>query len=274
MLKYLVAGGDRRSDLLADELKKQGYAVQTLGVYSGDDHMADDALADVLLLPYPFSVKEGFIRSQLGMELSLETAIQRLKKDAVIFYHGKGHASSLGDFRWIPYDSDPDFLRENSRISAEGAISALMLATEDSLKNMHCLVTGYGVFGRALVQMLLQFGGKVTVAARRQEALELARQDGASVVALASLENATPGFDAVLNTVPATVVSEKVLQTLPAQCLLMELASQPGGFDQQKAQELHLPVMNLPGIPGKYAPRAAAKALMKTVISTLKELEI
>jgi len=272
LLEFLVAGGDRRSCLLADELKKQGYAVQTLGVNPGDDAPTDAPKADVLLLPYPFSVKDGRIRNQAGLELSMEDVLCRGMDGAAIFYHGRLE-NPRADFRWVPYDSDPDFLRENARISAEGAVSALMLATEDSLRNMHCLVTGYGVFGRELARMLMLFGSKVTVAARRQEALDLARLDGASVVALHSLGDASHGFDAVLNTVPAQIISADVLERLPAHCLLMELASQPGGFDQQKAKELHLPVLNLPGIPGKYAPRAAAKALMKTVISACKELE-
>lgn len=272
MLEFLVAGGDRRSCLLADELQKQGYTVQTLGVKPGDDSSADGAKADALLLPYPFSVKDGWIRSQACEKLSLEMVLHSAKENAVIFYHGKLEKPG-NDFRWVPYDSDPDFLQENARLSAEGAVSALMLATEDSLKNMHCLVTGYGVFGRELVRMLRMFGGKVTVAVRRQEALDQARQDGASAVELVSMEDAASRVDAVLNTVPARIISQQVLEKLPEHCLMMELASQPGGFDPVQVKERNLALVNLPGIPGRYAPRAAAKALMKTVISTLKEME-
>lgn len=272
-MEFLVVGGDRRSCLLTEEIRRRGFSVETLGIIPGDTALVRPEKADVVLLPYPFSQKEGIIRNQLGIELTLSSFLGRLKPGTVVFYHGRTECMDRDDLCWKLYDSDPLFHKENARISAEGALSALMLATEDSLYNMHCLVTGYGEFGQAITKQLVTFGGKVTVAARRQEALELARKDGARALLLFALEKELPDADVVLNTVPAPILGDRFLEKLPTHCLMMELASQPGGFDQQKARELHMPVISLPGIPGKYAPLAAAKALLKAVLNVMKELE-
>ena len=53
------------------------------------------------------------------------------------------------------------------------------------------------------------------------------------------------------------------LSALPKDCVLLELASAPGGFDPEDARKLGLRQRNLPGLPGKYAPEAAAEALEK-----------
>ncbi len=56
MKKIMVAGGDRRMLLLAERLRKDGHEVHTLGLSAGDEEEQVTA-PDLLLLPYPFSVK-------------------------------------------------------------------------------------------------------------------------------------------------------------------------------------------------------------------------
>ena len=70
---------------------------------------------------------------------------------------------------------------------------------------------------------------------------------------------------------PARVVSDAALCCLPGDALLLELASPPGGFDPQLAQNIGLRTIAAPGLPGKSAPRSAAQLLRQTAAEIMKE---
>lgn len=58
--------------------------------------------------------------------------------------------------------------------------------------------------------------------------------------ALTALPTLLPGFDAVINTIPAPVLPRALLQQLPGGALIIDLASLPGGTDFAAAEELGL----------------------------------
>ena len=72
-------------------------------------------------------------------------------------------------------------------------------------------------------------------------------------------------FDAVFNTVPARILEARELDALGAGCLLMELASAPGGFNPDAARARGIRVVQALGLPGKYSPLAAAQAILDAV---------
>ncbi len=47
-----------------------------------------------------------------------------------------------------------------------------------------------------------------------------------------------PGFDVVVNTIPAPVLGERELAAMPGGSLVVDLASLPGGTDFEAAREL------------------------------------
>ena len=79
-------------------------------------------------------------------------------------------------------------------------------------------------------------------------------------------------FDAVINTAPAQVLGE--LSALRDGCILLELASAPGGLDPQAAQDGGMRYISAPGLPGKYAPVSAARLIYGAVTNIFKECGI
>ena len=75
----------------------------------------------------------------------------------------------------------------------------------------------------------------------------------------------------MLNTIPARVFTERVLDRIPRSAWLLELASAPYGFDKGEAVKLGLQVDLLPGLPARYAPRSAAMALKQACLDLVKE---
>ena len=116
-------------------------------------------------------------------------------------------------------------------------------------------------------------GAKVTVCAKRYEDLAWAAAYGCDTLRLETLSYELGGFDLIVNTIPARVLSPHRLSLVNPEAFILDLASAPGGVDQRAAKELGLRVLQAPGLPGRTAPVTAAAAIRDAVYHILWELE-
>lgn len=260
----LVAGGDGRMLALAILLQKEGFQVQTMGLLPME--APDVKGMDAILLPYPFSVKEGKVPSLTGRSMEVKGLVSYRRPDTLVIA-GRGYEEGLH------YTQADGFEQRNAELSAEGAVYEVMQRSDRALMDLSILVTGYGRFGRSLAQKLLSLGAEIWVAARRPEAIHQAQADGIHAVQLSELRTVLPKVDFVLNTIPAQIITEEELALLKPDAWLMELASAPYGFDRNKAHEMGLKTALLPGIPSHYAPQSAALALKEAVVLLFREAE-
>lgn len=156
----------------------------------------------------------------------------------------------------VPYYADAVYALENAALTAEGAIELLMRRSSREVMGMDVLVVGYGRVGQALARRLQGLGARVTVAARGQQARALARTQGCQAV---GLENIGGPYGAVLNTVPAPILEGDY-----GGALCIDLASAPGGWPLGSA------VLKAPGLPGLYAPKAAADVMAEAIYRVLE----
>lgn len=264
---WLIAGGDRRALRLAEKLKQNGWQVQTLGLSEGDEQTARPEQADAILLPYPWSVRGGLIPTLTGLSVHPENVL-RVVSPGTLVLAGGGLEDTPAmnevrrrELRVRRYQDAPGFAERNAAISAEGAVFHAMGETDATLEGLPVMVLGYGLFGRETARRLNALGARVTVLARREEARQLARSDGMRACPFEAFIGFAGETKLLLNTVPARLLNRERLSALPKDCVLLELASAPGGFDPEVARSLGLRQRNLPGLPGKYAPDAAADAL-------------
>ena len=110
--------------------------------------------------------------------------------------------------------------------------------------------------------------------ARRYEQLTWAEADGHAAQRLADLAGWLCGYDLVVNTVPSRVLTEPLLADLKSSCLVIDVASKPGGVDMEAAGRLGVPVIWALSLPGKVAPVTAARAIRQTIYHILEELEV
>jgi len=85
-------------------------------------------------------------------------------------------------------------------------------------------------------------------------------------VAFCKMESVLSLFDLVVNTVPAPVLDEYRLKGLNKDCLLLDIASAPGGVDRAAAKRLGIPYIWALSLPGKTAPKTAAHIIQKSII--------
>ncbi|MCC8358176.1 MAG: hypothetical protein LJU34_10215 [Oscillospiraceae bacterium] len=157
----------------------------------------------------------------------------------------------------IPYWRDEIYAIENAALTAEGALELLMRRSCRAMMGAEALVAGYGRIGRFLAGMLSSLGVHVTVAARSRSDRAAARAVGCRAVELTAIP---PTIDILGNTLPAPVLSGDY-----GGALCLELASAPGGWADGAA------VLKAPGLPGLYAPKAAADVMAEAIYRVMEE---
>ena len=264
-----VLGGDRRIALLARLLAQDGYPVRTwgLGAFGAEDASLEEAVcAERIVLPVPLS--RGKNLNCTASALPLCGLFALLRAEQSIYAGGVKDADRIAaaehGLTLTDYLAREELAVRNGVPTAEGAIAAAMAATEVTLCGTPCLVVGFGRIGKLLAHRLRGLGAEVAVSARRLDDLAWIDAFGYRGLHTNRLTGTLGDFRVVFNTVPHTVLSGELLRELPQDCVLIELASQPG-FDRAAAEALGLKCISALGLPGKAAPETAARAIWMTL---------
>ena len=146
-----------------------------------------------------------------------------------------------------------------------------MEATDQTIHGSRCLVVGCGRIGKLLASRLRALGGVVSISARKYGDLAWCEACGCQSLRTEGLAGKLGAFDLIFNTVPTLILDAGLLQETGEDCVLLELASAPGGIDLAAAEAVGRRVICAPGLPGKVAPRNAAAAIRDSVYHILEE---
>lgn len=253
---FCVVGNDARQSAAAKALARSGCAV--VGAEQA-------ALADCILLPMPLD----------GPMPGLTTLLRTVRPGAVALGGRVGEqarqAAQAAGVPIVDYAQRPELACLNAVPTAEGCLCLLMQMRSRTIWESPVLVLGYGRIGRAVARRLCLLGGCVTVAARSPEQRASARCASCRAEPLTALERILPGFDAVVNTIPAPVLPRALLERLPKGAAIVDLASKPGGTDFAAAEELGLNAVHALGLPAKCAPETAGALVAHTALTILQE---
>lgn len=225
--------------------------------------------------------RAGLIRLLTGCERS-DFAHACRRRCAAGGHSGRGGASALicggmldpaeallqaRGISFYDYAKDEALLLQNAELTAEAALALLLERLPGPLAGSRILLCGFGRIGKLLARKLKALGADVTVSARKAQALELARILGYRRVTAGSWADAPAQYDGIVNTVPAPIIGPAQLPCIRRDCVLLELASLPGGFC---AEAQALPgYCAARGLPGKYAPEAAAAIIRSAIFRNL-----
>ena len=148
-----------------------------------------------------------------------------------------------------------------------------MEETEITLHGSNILVLGFGRVGKILAKMLDGIGAKVDCEARRDEPLAWIKAYGYNPVRLEDIDKNLGKYDTIINTVPSILLDEERLKLLKKQCLIIDLASTPGGVDKKAAKELGIKLVWALSLPGKVAPATSAEYIKETVYNIINEMK-
>ncbi len=275
-MRIAVIGGDLRMLSVCRLFSKQGYSCTLWGFESMASSVSElncqkdigTALkgADAAVLPLPFCKGGKLYAPFSGAAESAEAVLELCEGQCFVLGGGIGKIKNGFD-----YSNSEPLLIKNAQITAEAALSIAMSELKTTVFGSNVLITGFGRIAKFLAELCLHLGASVSVLARRPEALALAEAMGCKAFGFEKAERAISEADIIFNTVPAPILQERELGAVNKHCRIIELASAPGGIHRALAKKMGLTVVEALGLPGKYAPISAGKAIFETVLPILHE---
>lgn len=285
-MRFALVGGDERAALLGELLLLDGHSV---GCFALEKARMPAPIqrcgclqscvyrADCVILPAP-AEKAGLLNTPLSdVLLPMGELLGALWPGQLIcggkFSEASRAQAMRGKLRLEDVLERADYCAMNAALTAEGALGLLCRESGRALAGSSVLVCGWGKIGKLLALKLHALGAELYAAARSASDRAMIEALGLHALDYAGLEGELAGFDVIVNTVPARVLSDAMLCLVPEDTLLVELASPPGGFDRTLAENIGLRVLHAPGLPAKSAPKSAAALMKRTVCALLEEGE-
>ncbi len=248
-LKIAVLGGDEREQEIARLAAAAGASVTAFGFPWPEGGVAGAALAptarDCLrgagfcLMPIPGIAADGSIFAT--EKIIPRECLLSVMADGAHIILGKADEGLKNAARRLhigihEYEHDQELMLLRSPAIVEAAIKIIIENTAITIHKASACVVGQGNIGSVLTRSLIALGARVTVAARNPAQRALAYAAGAEGLPLERLVEAAPGFDMILSTVPAPIVTAQLIDALPAAALVMDLSAPPGGVDLEYAK--------------------------------------
>lgn len=288
MMKISIIGGDLRIAQLAAMLSNEEFKIYTYGLEQSDlinknekivkcnslDEISDKA--DIVISSIPLSSNGVNINMPFSDE---KLEVMQLEKvlDGKIFIAGR-IKEDLYDK--LPNTKIIDLLKReeltvlNTIATAEGTIQVAMEETTRTLHGSNILIMGFGRISKVLSNMLKGIGANVYCETTKVVNTSWIKAYGYTPVLFNELNDSLGKFDIIINTVPHIILDDTNLDLLKKDCVIIDVASNPGGVDKNAAKKRGIKLIWALSLPGKVAPTTSAEYIKDTLYNVLKELEI
>lgn len=282
---FAIIGGDLRQSHVANRLASKGFKV---AVYLLDKKVELSSkvikikdvseLSDynVIIFGLPMCTEGTKINAPFSnKELTVEECIPYIKTGTLLL---GGRVTPVveeilqnKDFEIIDYLEREELAVLNAVPTAEGAIDIAMQELPTTIFGRRMLITGFGRISKVLCKILVAMGAEVTVAARKYSDLAWISIYGGHPIHITALDEVVSSMDVIFNTIPAVILDDSILSLLGRDCLVIDLASKPGGVDFITAKHLGIKTIWALSLPGKVAPISAGDIIFSTIINIIDE---
>ena len=286
---FAVIGGDLRIIKLVKMLAADGNTVYTYGLEKAEELKSQTNIifseklskaipenVEVVIGPIPFSSNGININAPFSeKEISIRELMHYLNAKILI----AGTISpDIYDMANDEYIEIIDIMKReelavlNTISTAEGAIEIAIANTNKIIHGSNTLILGFGRIGKVLARKMAGLSARVTCAARKDEDLAWIKAYGHRATNINFLGENLSEFDIIINTVPHLILTQERMQYVKSDCLLIDLASNPGGIDKKSAKDRNLKLVWALALPGKVAPVTTAEFIKDTIYNILKEI--
>ena len=285
---FTVVGGDLRIIKLAQMLAEDGNKIYAYGVEKAEELKTNPNIkiceklseaiktSEIIIGPIPFSSNGKDINAPFSdNHISIREIMHLINAKILIAGSITPEVYDLANDEYIEII---DILKReelavlNTISTAEGTIEIIIANTNKIIHGSNVLVLGFGRIGKVLARKLAGLSAKVTCAARKDEDLAWIKAYGHKGTNINTLGENLAEYDIIINTVPHLILTEERLKYIKEDCLLVDLASNPGGIDKRAAKDKNLKLIWALALPGKVAPVTTAEFIKDTVYNILKEI--
>lgn len=286
-VKFSIIGGDLRIIELSKMLARDGNKLYVYGLEKVEELKDDENIimcrnlqkavknSDIIIGPIPFSSNGKEINTPSSdNKILIEELMQYINAKTLI---AGSVASEVYDMASKENVEIIDIMKKeelavlNAISTAEGAIEIAMANTNRIIHGSKVLILGFGRIGKVLAKKLEGLSAKVTCAARKNEDLAWIKSYGYEKININEIGKELSEYDIIINTVPQLILDEENIKYIKDDCLLIDLASKPGGVDQKATDERNLKFIWALALPGKVAPITSAEFIKETIYNILKD---
>jgi len=159
----------------------------------------------------------------------------------------------------------------NSIPTVEGTLMLVIQNTDITIHQSRVAILGLGRTGMTLARTFHALGAHVKVGARKREHIARITEMGMTPFYIKDLEHHVSDIDVCINTVPAKILTGRVLAHMPPQALIVDIASKPGGTDFRYAEKRGIKAILAPSLPGIVAPKTAGRIIANVLSELLLE---
>ncbi|MBN6206646.1 dipicolinic acid synthetase subunit A [Ralstonia pickettii] len=289
-MKQLIAviGGDARYLELIRKLEQLPHATVVLVGYDKlepgfigskqyDLHEIQPKELDIVILPITGTDDEGNIEaifSNQPIQLK-ESWFKHLRKQTLIFTGISNsyldEVASKSHVELIPLLGRDDVAIYNSIPTAEGTIMMAIEHTDYTIHSSKVIVAGFGRVGHTVANKFSALGAEVSVVTKSLHELARITEMRLNAIPLEAFSERVDDCDLLINTIPAKVITQGVIEKLPAHTVIIDLASKPGGTDFEFAKKRGIKAILAKSLPGVVAPKTAGEILAQVIKQVLQE---
>lgn len=285
---FAIIGGDLRIIKLAEMLAEEGNTIYTYGLEKAEELKDKKNIVfceklkqaientEIVIGPIPFSSNGKQINSPFSdITISIREFMHMMNAKILI---AGSILPEIYDLANDEYVEIIDIMKReelavlNTISTAEGAIEIAISNTNRIIHGSEVLILGFGRIGKVLAGKMTGLSAKVTCAARKDEDFAWIKAYGHKATNINTLGEGLAQYDIIINTVPHLVLTPERLQYVKDNCLLIDLASNPGGIDKKTANDRDLKLIWALALPGKVAPVTTAEFIKDTIYNILKEI--
>jgi len=287
-MKFAIIGGDLRTIKLAVMLAKEQNQVYVYGLEKAEELKNIKNIeqcesikktiqeVEIVIGPIPFSSNGKTINMPFSdKEISIREMMHVINAKVLI---AGGITPEVYEMANDEYIEIIDIMKReelavlNTIATAEGTIQVAIENTNKIIHGSEILILGFGRIGKVLARKLAGLSAKVTCAARKDEDLAWIQAYGHKATNINSLGENLKIYDIIINTVPHIILNEERLKYIKKDCLLIDLASNPGGIDKKSVKDNKLKFVWALSLPGKVAPITTAEFIKDTIYNIIKEI--
>ena len=286
--KFAIIGGDLRIIKLAEMLADEENEIYVYGLEKSEDIKNKARIiqcesikktiqnVEIVIGPIPFSSNGITLNTPFSeKEITVREMMHAINAKVLI---AGGISPEVYGMANDEYIEIIDIMKReelavlNTIATAEGTIQIAIENTNKILHGSEVLILGFGRIGKVLARKLAGLSAKVTCAARKDEDLAWIQAYGHKATNINTIGENLRQYDIIINTVPHMILNQERLQYLKDDCLLIDLASNPGGIDKKAVKDRKFKFVWALSLPGKVAPTTSAEFIKDTIYNIVKEI--